>query len=166
MKKGLPSERANTASTRSAAGAAPRMPASCAAVSAWSSRASSRRSDPAAAVQLGQVGPQPLLARLVAAVGDHQQDPLAAEVADQEGQQVAGGLVGPVQVLDHQHQRGLLAEAPEQAEQQLEQPRLGGLAGRAAFRLAQAGQQPGQLAPGRTDQLTDRVNAELVWQGP
>jgi hypothetical protein len=34
-----------------------------------------------------------------------------------------------VQVLDHQDQRGLFAEAPEQAEYQLEQPRLGGLVG-------------------------------------
>ena len=66
--------------------------------------------DPAAAIQFGQVGPEPLLAWLVVAVGDHQQQPLPPQVADQERQQVAGGAVGPVQILDHQHQRGLLAQ--------------------------------------------------------
>jgi hypothetical protein len=40
--------------------------------------------DPPAAVQLGQEGPEPLLARLVAAVGDDQQHPLPAQVPGQE----------------------------------------------------------------------------------
>ena len=71
----------------------------------------------AAAVQLGQVGGQPLLARFVVAVGGHHQDPLPPQVADQERQQVAGGAVGPMQILHHQHQRSLLAQAPEQPEQ-------------------------------------------------
>ena len=121
----------------------------------------------AAAVQLGQVGPEPLLAGLVVAVGDHQQDPLPAEVADQEGQQVAGGAVGPVQILDDQHQRGLLAQAPQQPEQQLEQSSLGGLIGRAAaFRRAQGGQQAGKLGPGRADQLSDRSHPDIGDQRP
>jgi hypothetical protein len=34
-----------------------------------------------------------------------------------------------VQILDHQHQRGRLAEPPQQPEQQLEQPSLSGLVG-------------------------------------
>ena len=54
----------------------------------------------AAPVQDGQEGSQPVRARLVAAVAHHHQQPLAAQVADQEGQQVAGGAVGPVHVLD------------------------------------------------------------------
>ena len=82
--------------------------------------------------------------------------PLAAQVADQEGQQVAGGLVGPVQVLDHQHQRGLLAQAAEQAEQQLEQPGLGGLAGRAAG-LARPGRAAGGPAPRQDGPTSSRT---------
>jgi hypothetical protein len=55
--------------------------------------------DPAGAVQLGQVGPEPLLARFVAAVREHQQHPLPPQVPDEEGEQVAGGAVGPMQIL-------------------------------------------------------------------
>jgi hypothetical protein len=123
--------------------------------------------DRAAAVQLGQIRPQPLLAWLVVAVGHHQQHPLPAQVADQEGQQVAGGAVGPVQVLDHQHQRGLLAQAPQQPEQQLEQAGLSGLLGLAgAVRFTEGGQHAGQLGPGRADQLPHGAGAEVAEQGP
>jgi hypothetical protein len=61
-------------------------------------------------IQDGQVGPQPVRARLVAAVAHHHEQPLAAQIAGQEGQQVTGGAVGPVHVLDHQGDRHLLAE--------------------------------------------------------
>jgi hypothetical protein len=85
-----------------------------------------------------------VLARLVAAVGNHHQRPLLSEVPDQEGQQVAGGAVAPVQILDHQHQRVLLGQAPEQPEQQLEQSGLSGLLGRfGVIRLTQGGQKAG-----------------------
>jgi hypothetical protein len=79
------------------------------------------------------------LARLVVAVGDHQQHPLPAQVPDQERQQLAGGAVGPVQILDHQHQRSLLAQAPQQPQEQLEQASLSGLARGARFGRAQGG---------------------------
>jgi predicted N-acetyltransferase YhbS len=63
----------------------------------------------------------------------------APQVADQEGQQVPGGLVGPVHVLHDQHQRALARELLEQGEQHLEQPpagRLGvGVGGRGAGNL-------------------------------
>ena len=64
-------------------------------------------------------------------------------------------------------QRGLLAQASQQPEQQFEQARLGGLVGRAAgLRRAQGGQQPGKLRPGRADQLTDRSHADIGDQRP
>ena len=79
--------------------------------------------DPPAAVQLGQERPQGMApVQLVAAVGHHQQQPAVAQVADQEAEQVAGGAVGPVQALHHQHGRAVGAQAVQQAEQQLEQP--------------------------------------------
>ena len=81
--------------------------------------------DPAAAVQLGQERPQRVAAvQLVGAVGSDQQEAAVAQVADQEGEQVAGGPVGPVQVLDHQHGPALGAQALQHPEQQLEQPPL------------------------------------------
>jgi hypothetical protein len=123
--------------------------------------------DRVAPVQLGQIGAEPLLARLIIAEGDHQQHPLPAQVPDQERQQVAGGTVGPVQILHHQHQRSLLAQAPQQPEQQLEQAGLRGLTRRAtAIRLAQRGQQAGHLRPGGADQLADRTHADIAEQGP
>jgi hypothetical protein len=107
---------------------------------------------PAAAVQLGQERPQRMAAvQLVGPVGEHQGDP-AAQVADQEAEQVAGGLVGPVQVLHHHQQRAGLGEAVQDPEQQLEQPRRGqrGRRRRAPGRGrgAELGHQPGQLGPG------------------
>jgi hypothetical protein len=96
--------------------------------------------DRAASVQLGQKGSQPLLARLVVAVGDHQHQALPAEVSDQERQQVTGRLVGPVQILHHQDQWGLLDQLPQQPEQQLKQAGLGRLVGWASTtRLTQGG---------------------------
>jgi hypothetical protein len=72
-----------------------------------------------------------------------------------------------VQILHHQHQRGRLAQAPEQAEQQLEQTGLRGLAGRAAaVRRTQGGQQTGKLWPGRADQLANRSHPDIAEQGP
>ena len=62
--------------------------------------------------------------QLVAAIGGDQQQRLAAQVADQEREQVAGRAVGPVQVLDGDDQRRELAQPRERAEQQLEQPPL------------------------------------------
>ena len=86
---------------------------------------------------------------LVAAVGQHQGDP-AAQVTDQEPEQLAGGLVGPVQVLDHQQHRTALGEPVQHPEQQLEQPHGGQrrLRRPATVRRAELGHQPGQLGPG------------------
>ena len=60
--------------------------------------------DRTTAVQISQERAQPRLARFVVPVGDHQQQPLPPQVTDQERQQITGGAVGPVQILDHQHQ--------------------------------------------------------------
>jgi hypothetical protein len=97
--------------------------------------------------------------QLVAAVGHHQQQAAVAQVADQEGEQVAGGPVGPVQVLDDQEGRAFGAEAFQQPQQQLEQPPLlrpgtrvaaegGTVPGAGPGRRSQLGQEAGQLDPG------------------
>jgi hypothetical protein len=80
--------------------------------------------------ELGQERPEPGAAGLVAAVGDQHHDPLVAQVAGQVGEQVPGRAVGPVDVLHHQHERGLLGQGGQQAEHELEQPDLVGDLGR------------------------------------
>jgi hypothetical protein len=89
--------------------------------------------------------------QLVGPVGQHQGHP-AAQVAVKEPEQVAGGLVGPVQVLDHHQQRAALGQPVQHPQQQLKQPR-GGQRGRrrrapGLGRGAELGHQPGQLGPG------------------
>jgi len=62
--------------------------------------------------QLGQQRPQrmPPMQR-VGPVADRQRHPTRAQRAGQEGDQVPGGAVGPVQVLQHQDHRGPLRAA-------------------------------------------------------
>src|SRR6266545_3927824 len=109
LKNGLPWARSKTSSTSSAPGGSPRMPVSWAISSGRSKRWSSTRSTQGMpAVQL------------VGAVGEHQQQTGAAQSADQEAEQVAGGLVGPVQVLHHQDCGPLGGDPLHQVEQELE----------------------------------------------
>jgi predicted enzyme related to lactoylglutathione lyase len=91
--------------------------------------------------------------QLVAAEGGHHQHLPRAEGGGQEGEQVAGGAVGPVQVLDEPQQRHGGGQPLDHPEQQLEQPPLPGSAGDRGprSRLAaptKVGHQAGQLLPG------------------
>jgi hypothetical protein len=99
--------------------------------------------NPRTAVHLSQVGPQPVGICLVVAVGHHQEDPLTAQVAGQERQQRTGGAVSPVQILHHQGDWRLLGQAPEKAEQQLEQASLGSRTGRPGGGFAEPGEKVG-----------------------
>ena len=56
---------------------------------------------------------------LVAPVGPDDQDPLCADVPDQEGEELAGGAVGPVEVFDGEDDRALVRQAPERPEEGL-----------------------------------------------
>ena len=120
-KNALPSERARIRSTTAGGTGWP--------ATAWRCSASSTRpkgesrsapgrgggpARPAAAAGMAAV-------QLVGAVAGHQGDPAAARGPDQEGQQVAGGAVGPVEVLDHQQQRGQLGQADQQRQHPVEQ---------------------------------------------
>ena len=58
----------------------------------------------------------------VVAEGGHHQHRLVGEDGDQVGDQVAGGPVGPVQVLDHQQHRAQLGELGDRLVQEVEQP--------------------------------------------
>jgi hypothetical protein len=62
----------------------------------------------------------------VGADGEHEQPSLAQHVAEQEGEQVAGGAVGPLDVLDPDRERARGRQPRDQRERGLEQPRAGG----------------------------------------
>jgi hypothetical protein len=101
--------------------------------------------DAADAVQLGEEGAQRVAAlQLVGAVRDQQQHVRQPRRAHQEADQVAGGPVGPVQVLQDEHQRLRLGQPGEQRRDQVEQVAPADLVG--VRRGAQLGQQPGELA--------------------
>ena len=51
--------------------------------------------------------------QVVAAVGRHDADPAREAAGEEQGEQVAGGLVGPVDVLDDEQERGLGGEVVE-----------------------------------------------------
>ena len=62
---------------------------------------------------------------LVDAVGQDDEHPLAAERAGEEGDEGAGGRVGPVEVLEGEDDGRVRAEAVEEAEDGLEEAALG-----------------------------------------
>jgi hypothetical protein len=116
---------------------------------------------PSAAVQSGQERPQGMPpVQLVGAVGQHQEQ-RCPQVADEEGEQVQGRAIGPVQVLDHQHGRGPTGETLQQGEERLEHPGLrrpadGQPGRRRLLALPELGQQAGQQRPSGSGQLVQR----------
>ena len=125
-----------------------------------------------AALLLGEERAQRVLAvQLVAAVGAHDQQALVAQSPQQRGEELEGGAVGPVDVLDGEQQRRLGGEAIQERSQQPEEPCLGdgvagagdalvALVGRAAD--AQLGQQPREIDGRRADQLLEGRRRELA----
>src|SRR5205807_5185698 len=91
--------------------------------------------------------------QLTRAERDDRGEPFGALIANEEREQVEACAVSPVDVLDHERHRPLLAEAAEDPEQKLEQTGLPqrGLDARAG--IAELGQQPCQLATGASEQL-------------
>ncbi len=86
---------------------------------------------------------------VVGAVGGEQDDPAELEGAEEIAEQLAGGAVGPVQILHDQHQGAVGGEGLQQAGGQLEEAGAAVLVAGAVLGgagLAQLGQQPGQLA--------------------
>jgi hypothetical protein len=74
------------------------------------------------AIEFGQQGAQRVRpAHLVGAVRPDQQDPGVLEFASQIGDQVEGGTVGPLQVLDDQDERAVIVQIGEQAVERAEQ---------------------------------------------
>ena len=74
--------------------------------------------------------------QLVGAVAERDQHALVGEVAPEEGEEVAGRAVGPVDVLDDQDDGRVAAEAVDRRQQRLEEPRLGLAVGLVALLVA------------------------------
>ena len=72
--------------------------------------------------ELGQPRDDPVVGRRLRAVGEHDQDAFVGEVRGEEGQQVEGGPVGPLHVLDDVGHRAVGGQPPEQPQHRLEQP--------------------------------------------
>ena len=58
---------------------------------------------------------------IVGAVARDHEQPLIAEVVRQEGQQIARGAIGPVEVLKDQDDRSILREILEEREERQEE---------------------------------------------
>ncbi len=135
-------------------------------------------------LQVGQEGPQRVSAvEVVGSVRHHNQYPGTAHRPGQEPDQVAGGAVRPVQVVDDPHQRMLGTEPVQQRAVQVEELRLvDRVVGRYAVLRQQpqqrgdAGLVPGQrVQPDHADQLAQRrahrrqrqaLGTELDARGP
>ncbi len=117
--------------------------------------------------ELGGQSPQRVAGRhVVAAVGGHQQDGQRAGVGGEQRHEVERGPVGPVQVLDDEHERPRGHEPLDDGEQQLEQPRLpervaGAAAGGRRCRLS-----PGvEQRPQRRQRGGPLVGGEVAGEG-
>ena len=116
--------------------------------------------------ELGQQRPQRMAAvELIAAVGEQQHHPLLAQAAGEEGAESARRAVGPVHVLQHQHERLLLAEEVEQLHDGLEQLQLRGCVGPVwAPSRVESGQEGRQLRPAPGAQrIQRRVTLAHQW---
>ncbi len=161
-KSGLPSLRCQRRSrSESVAGRARGSSASSAPSSPRVKRWSSTRRTRSSRSISARSGAQRVAAvQLVGAVGPEQQDALGAEVAGEEGDELAGRAVGPVEVVEDEDDGLVAAEALEQPEQQLEQPPCGRCrpAARSGGRRdAELGQQPRQLATAAAELVEHRV---------
>ncbi len=121
-----------------------------------------------AARQLGQQGAELPVGGAGRAVGDREQDAGLGEVPGQEAEQLAGGGVGPVQVLDEDDEGPVGGHAFDEREDLLVQAVL------AAFglaRLAELGEPAGQLPVGagqhavQADQAAQYGDERRVRQG-
>ena len=104
--------------------------------------------------------------QLVGAIRRQQQDPHVTQRSDQEGEQFQGRLIGPVQVLQDEHDRAGGAEPADQPEHQLQQlGRLDVAGWQAAGRIRiEFRQQPGQAAPRRAEQPGELVRRRAAGQ--
>lgn len=103
--------------------------------------------DGAEPVEFGEEGAQRVApVDVVGAVAGDDHDPAPAEGAEEVGEEVPGGGVGPVEVLQDEHDRAVAGEAFQEPQGQFEEAGGGVLVGGlVAAGVAQFGQQAGEL---------------------
>ena len=103
---------------------------------------------------------------LVAAIGRNEGDRDPAQVVDEEAQQFQRRTIGPVEVLQEQHDGPHAAEPAEEQEQVLEEPRLPGWVGVAARRpferLPKCGHQAGKVSSSAAEKLVELRRRQLA----
>jgi hypothetical protein len=124
--------------------------------------------DPAAGQLRQEILQAAAPAPVVGAIGGGEHERQVAGAGAEQGDQVVGRAVGPMDVLDHQHQRALCREAVEEAQQQLEDPRppervCGGGRRRGGGRRG-AGRRTPQRRPERADGGAALVGRQLALQ--
>jgi hypothetical protein len=96
--------------------------------------------------------------QLIRAVAGHQRHPTRPQRAGQEGDQVTGGTVGPVQILQHHHDRGLLRSAHQQGAHGVKDLQL-------VLAVAdEPTRRPGLLEPGQQPAQAGRGGGDLSQQ--
>ncbi len=111
--------------------------------------------DPRLPFRLGQPGGQRVsTVELIGAEGADDEQPLVARVAPQEGEEVAGRPVRPVEILDDEEDRAFSRQTAEQVEEPFEDPDLEPV-------VAAAGSGRGPVAVGRRRrQLRDEAGED------
>ena len=106
--------------------------------------------DRAGAFELGEYRPQRVPpVEIIGAERPHDEHARVAQVAGEEHEEVACGVIRPVQVFEEEQRRDAVAEADDRAEQVLEQRRPA-VAGVVAA-VVQLGEKPGQRGFGVAD---------------
>ncbi len=99
--------------------------------------------------------------QLAGAVGDHRGDPLGAQRAHEEADEVLRRAVHPVEVLEHDQDRRAAAEHAEQEDERLVEPRLGVPVGLCLAGHRHAGRQVRE----RAHELGADLGPELLQRG-
>ena len=117
-----------------------------------------------AAVELGEPRQKRMAAmQLVGPEGHDQDDPIRAELSDEERDGLARGGVGPVEVLDDEDHRFDFGQTLEDAEDRIEEPRLQGLGLGAEVRApirSQRRDEPGEVVTRTADDHVQLVGIE------
>ena len=118
----------------------------------------------AAAHQLGEVAGQAGRGGRLVGAQREQQDDVALLLPGQQREQLAGRRVGPVHVLDHDHQGSPEAEVLEQRGDGLEQPRGAGAVEHGLLADPERRNEPAELRARGAGCLQDRSGALAAYQ--
>ncbi len=103
---------------------------------------------------------------LIRAGREDQEQPPAARARREQSQEVERRPIRPLEVLEYEHQRGVLRQPRDHPDHQLEQ--AGGVAllhCRSGQSVAKLRHEPPDLGPGRAEHVVESVGGQLTCQG-